>query len=81
MLPTGVLARFNVIMTSPRLALPAVELLERAGCAIHYMAPCPTAEAVTETDGALLNMGVMAAECIAAVLTGGAVPPERLVRS
>ena len=33
------------------------------------------------TDGALVNMGVMAAECIAAVLTGGTVPPERLVRA
>lgn len=32
------------------------------------------------TDGALVNMGVMAAECIVAVLTGGVVPPERLVR-
>jgi D-3-phosphoglycerate dehydrogenase len=31
------------------------------------------------TDGALVNMGVMAAECIAAVLTGAAVAPERLV--
>jgi len=33
------------------------------------------------TDGSLVNMGVMAAECIVAVLTGQAVPPERLVRS
>jgi D-3-phosphoglycerate dehydrogenase len=32
------------------------------------------------TDGSLVNMGVMAAECIAAVLTGGAPPPERIVR-
>ena len=32
------------------------------------------------TDGSLVNMGVMAAECIAAVLTGRDVPPERLVR-
>ncbi len=33
------------------------------------------------TDGSLVNMGVMAAECIAAVLTGRAVPAERLVRA
>lgn len=33
------------------------------------------------TDGALVRMGVMAAECIASVLTGGVVPPERLVRA
>lgn len=32
------------------------------------------------TDGSLVTMGVMAAECIAAVLLGEAVPPERLVR-
>ena len=31
------------------------------------------------TDGSLVNMGVMAAECIAAVLTGRPVPPDRLV--
>ena len=31
------------------------------------------------TDGSLVTMGVMAAECIAAVLRGGVVPPERLV--
>jgi D-3-phosphoglycerate dehydrogenase len=33
------------------------------------------------TDGSLVTMGVMAAECIAAVLTGAPVPPERLVRA
>lgn len=33
------------------------------------------------TDGSLVNMGVMAAECIAACLTGGVVRPERIVRA
>ncbi len=32
------------------------------------------------TDGSLVNMGVMAAECIVAVLQGQPVPPDRLVR-
>ncbi len=32
------------------------------------------------TDGSLVNMGVMAAECIVAVLRGDAVPPGRIVR-
>ena len=32
------------------------------------------------TDGSLVNMGVMAAECIVAVLRGEPVPPGRLVR-
>jgi D-3-phosphoglycerate dehydrogenase len=31
------------------------------------------------TDGSLVNMGVMAAECIVAALTGGEVPRERIV--
>jgi D-3-phosphoglycerate dehydrogenase len=31
------------------------------------------------TDGSLVNMGVMAAECIVTHLTGGVVPPERIV--
>lgn len=33
------------------------------------------------TDGSLVAMGVMAAECIVAVLTGQAVPPDRLVHA
>ncbi len=39
---------FNVIMTSGFLAAPAVEILERAQCVIHYMRPYPSAEAVAE---------------------------------
>jgi D-3-phosphoglycerate dehydrogenase len=31
------------------------------------------------TDGSLVNMGLMAAECIAACLTGNEVPAERVV--
>ncbi len=37
---------FNVVMTSPRLAAPAVSLLARAGCTVHYMPPYPDAAAV-----------------------------------
>ena len=33
------------------------------------------------TEGSVVNMGVMAAECIAAVLLGQPVPPDRLVHS
>ena len=33
------------------------------------------------TDGSLVNMGLMAAECIAACLTGAEVPAERIVRA
>lgn len=45
------MTRFNVVMTAPRLAQPAVELLEGAGCRIHYMPPYPTAEAVAARTG------------------------------
>lgn len=36
----------NVIMTAPRLAAPAVALIEAAGGRLHYMDPYPSAEAV-----------------------------------
>jgi D-3-phosphoglycerate dehydrogenase len=39
---------FNVIMTSRFLAVPAVDILERAGCVIHYMRPYPSAEEVAQ---------------------------------
>lgn len=42
---------FNVVMTAPHLAAPAVQLLEEAGCTIHYMPPYPSAEAVAELVG------------------------------
>ena len=64
--------RFNVIMTSPRLAAPAVELLERAGCTIHYMEPFPSADAVTEltrtlqADAILTRQGPVNAAAMAA---------------
>ena len=42
---------FQVIMTAPRLAEPAVAVLEQAGCTIHYMPPYPSAEAVAALAG------------------------------
>jgi D-3-phosphoglycerate dehydrogenase len=44
---------FQVVMTAPRLAEPAVALLQRAGCTIHYMPPYPSAEAVRELTAAV----------------------------
>ena len=41
------MARFNVVMTAPRLAAEAVAVLEQADCAIHYMPAYPSADAVT----------------------------------
>ena len=65
-------SEYDVIMTSPRLAQPAVELLERAGCRIHYMAPFPSAEAVFEltakiqADAILTRQGPVNASAMAA---------------
>jgi D-3-phosphoglycerate dehydrogenase len=42
---------FNVVMTSPRLAQPAVALLEGVGCTLHYMDPYPSAAAVAALTG------------------------------
>ncbi len=61
---------FNVIMTSPRLADPAVAILEAVGCSIHYMAPYPSADAVTaltreiQADAILSRQGPVNAECL-----------------
>jgi D-3-phosphoglycerate dehydrogenase len=54
---------FNVVMTAPRLAAPAVALLEQAGCAIHYMPPYPPAAdiaalvAAVSADAVLTRQG------------------------
>jgi D-3-phosphoglycerate dehydrogenase len=65
-------ARFNVIMTSPRLAAPAAELLQDVGCTIHYMEPFPSADAVAEltraiqADAILTRQGPVNAAAMAA---------------
>ncbi len=64
--------RFNVVMTAPRLAGPAVAVLEAAGCAIHYMAAYPSAADVaslvraTAADAVLTRQGPVLAEAMAA---------------
>ncbi len=62
------MARFNVVMTAPRLAEEAVAVLEQAGCAVHYMPAYPSAAAVAQrvrevaADAVLSRQGpVMAA--------------------
>ena len=66
------MARFNVVMTAPRLAGPAVAVLEAAGCAIHYMAAYPSAAEVaglvraTAADGVLTRQGPVLADAMAA---------------
>jgi D-3-phosphoglycerate dehydrogenase len=66
------MARWNVVMTAPVLAAPAVAVLERAGCTIHYMPPYPSADAVTalvghvQADGILTRQGPVTAAAMAA---------------
>ena len=45
----------------------------------HHPRVFATPHVAGVTPGALVNMGVMAAECIVAALTGRDVPPERVV--
>ncbi len=45
------MTQFNVIMTAPVLAPPAVAVLEAAGCVVHYMQPYPSADDVAELCG------------------------------
>lgn len=45
------MAIFDVVMTAPSLAAPAVALLEQAGCTVHYMPPYPSVEAVAALAG------------------------------
>ena len=64
------MTRYNVIMTSPRLAAAAVAILEAAGCAIHYMEPYPSADdvtaltAATQADAILSRQGPVNAACM-----------------
>lgn len=66
------MTRFNVVMTSPRLAPAAVAILEDAGCAVHYMPPYPSGAAVAElaarvqADAILARQGQVDAHAIAA---------------
>ena len=61
------MSRFNVVMTAPRLAAPAVAVLEAAGCTVHYMPPYPSAEAVAartaevRADAILTRQGAVSA--------------------
>ena len=64
------MSRFNVVMTAPRLAGPAVTVLEQAGCRVHYMPAYPSAAAVAEAvraceaDAVLSRQGPVMAEAM-----------------
>jgi hypothetical protein len=55
------MTNFNVVMTAPRLAAPAVAVLEEAGCVIHYMPPYPSADAVADLVGRVQADGILTA--------------------
>ena len=52
--------RFNVVMTAPRLAPRAVSVLERAGCAVHFTPPYPSAAEVARLVAKLQADAVLA---------------------
>jgi len=49
----------NVVMTSPRLAAPAVALIEAAGGVVHYMPPYPTADAISALASGLGAVAIL----------------------
>ncbi len=71
--------RFNVVMTAPRLAAPAVALLEQAGCLIHYTQPYPSSAVLAELVARVQADAILArqGEVDAAVIT--ASPRLRIV--
>jgi D-3-phosphoglycerate dehydrogenase len=69
--------RFNVIMTAPRLAEPAVALLEAAGCRIHYTPPYPSAEALAELAGRIQADAIL---CRQGRVTGAVMDASKRLR-
>jgi D-3-phosphoglycerate dehydrogenase / 2-oxoglutarate reductase len=64
--------RFNVVMTAPQLAGPAVAILQAAGCVLHYTQPYPPSAELAElvarvqADAILARQGQVDAPVIAA---------------
>ncbi len=62
------MSRRQVVMTAPRLAEPAVRLLEAADCSIHYMPPYPPPDTIAalartvRADAILTRQGQVTAE-------------------
>ncbi len=73
------MARFNVIMTSPRLAAPAVAILEQVGCTIHYMDPYPSAQAVADLCAAVQADAVLSRQGPVLAAAMDAAPGMRIV--
>jgi len=70
---------FEVIMTAPRLAAPAVAVLEAAGCAIHYMPPYPSAEAVATLTRAVQAHAILTRQGPVTAAAMDASPRLRIV--
>jgi len=71
--------RFNVVMTAPRLAAPAVALLEQAGCAIHYLPPYPSADAVAALTRAVQADAILCRQGRVTAVVMDASPRLRIV--
>ena len=73
------MAAFNVVMTSPQLAEPALALLRRAGCAVHFMPPYPSAAAVAALVGQVQADAVISRQGPVDAAAMGASPRLRVV--
>ncbi len=71
--------RFNVVVTSPGLAAPAVALLEGVGCALHYMPPYPPAAALADLAARVQADAILARQGQVTDLALAASPRLRIV--
>lgn len=69
----------NVVMTSPRLAAPAVSLIEAAGGILHYMPPYPTAEAIGTLAARLGAVAILSRQGPVTAAVMDQVPSLRIV--
>ncbi len=69
----------HVVMTSPRLAAPAVALIEAVGGVLHYMPPYPTAEAIGELAASLGAVAILSRQGPVTAAVMERVPSLRIV--
>ncbi len=71
--------RFDVVMTAPRLAPRALDLLRAAGCTVHFMDPYPSEAAVAELVGRVAADAVLARQGPVGEAAMAASPQLRVV--
>ena len=69
----------HVIMTAPRLAQPAVALIEGAGATLHYMEPYPSADAVAALAARVGAVAILSRQGPVTAAVMAAAPSLRIV--